>query len=92
MIRPTAHSLSKGAGWASWDEGRDELLPSIKRCLGLGVSSWSFFYLDEPDDDGYEWYLGFATGIFSNNRCFRNNKAVFGAGGFTDGCGGGGWA
>ncbi|EEP82320.1 predicted protein [Uncinocarpus reesii 1704] len=81
-----------GAGWSSWDEGRESLLPAIKSCLGKGVTTWTFKYLDKPDDDGYEWYVGFHTPVFVNNRCFKNNKAVFGAKGFTDGCKGSGWA
>ncbi|KAL1952912.1 hypothetical protein VTO42DRAFT_3963 [Malbranchea cinnamomea] len=82
----------KGAGWSSWDYGQKTLLPNSKGCLGLGITKWKFEYFDEPDEDGYEWKSTFRTPIFVNNRCFKNNKVAFASGGFTDGCGGSGWA
>ncbi|KAL2862707.1 SGNH/GDSL hydrolase family protein [Aspergillus lucknowensis] len=75
-----------GAGWASWDYGQDELLPAIRDCVGGGVKEWKFKYYDEPTEDGYEWRADFHTPIWTNARCFDNNKAVMEAGGFTDGC------
>ncbi|KAI2778250.1 SGNH hydrolase-type esterase domain-containing protein [Daldinia loculata] len=81
-----------GAGWSSWDSGQDTIIPKMKGCLGLGITSWKFQYFDEPDSDGMEWKASFHTPIFVNNRCFKNNKVAIGAGGFTDGCGGSGWA
>ncbi|PGH26744.1 hypothetical protein AJ80_01508 [Polytolypa hystricis UAMH7299] len=81
-----------GAGWTSWGYGQETLLPAAKGCIGSPVTGSTFIYLEELDDDGYGWYAGFSTPVFVNNRCFRNNKVVFGAGGFTDGCEGSGWA
>ncbi|KAK2867985.1 hypothetical protein FQN49_003275 [Arthroderma sp. PD_2] len=74
-----------GAGWSSWDEGRETLLPAIKSCLGAGVMAWTWVSLDKPDEDGMEWWVGFNTPIWVAARCFRN-KAAFAAKGFTDGC------
>lgn len=81
-----------GAGWSSWDYGQDTILPKMKGCLGLGITAWEFTYFDEPDADGMEWKATFNTPVFVNNRCFKNNKVAEAAGGFTDGCGGSGWA
>lgn len=64
----------------------------MKGCLGLGITAWKFEYFDSPDSNGMEWKASYNTPIFVNNRCFKNNKVAQGAGGFTDGCGGSGWA
>lgn len=49
----------------------------------------SFNYFDEPDGDGYEWKVSYNTPIWTNARCFDNNKVVKCAdGGYTDGCSG----
>ncbi|PGG98289.1 hypothetical protein AJ79_08926 [Helicocarpus griseus UAMH5409] len=80
----------KGAGWSSWDHGQETILPNMKACLGLGIVAWKFKYLDKPDKDGNEWHLTFRAPVLVNNRCFRNNKVAFAAGGFTDGCRGSG--
>ncbi|PWY82996.1 SGNH hydrolase [Aspergillus heteromorphus CBS 117.55] len=80
----------RGRGWASTDWGQDTLLPAIKGCVGLGVTAWDFNYLDEPDSDGNEWKVTFNTPIWTAARCFNNNKVAMKAGGFTDGCKGGG--
>ncbi|KAJ4165706.1 hypothetical protein LMH87_007327 [Akanthomyces muscarius] len=76
----------KGKGWSSWDYGQDTLLKKARDCLGKGVTKWKFEYFDKPDEDGYEWKSTFRTPVFVSNRCFRNNKVAFGAGGFTHGC------
>ncbi len=76
----------KGAGWSIWDYGQQTLLPSIRGCLGSGVTSWKFDYFDKPDQDGMEWAASFSTPIFVRARCFANNKVVQAAGGFTHGC------
>lgn len=48
-----------------------------------------FDYFDEPDKDGYEWKATYQTPIWTNARCFDNNKVVKCAdGGYTDGCSG----
>ena len=49
---------------------------------------WRFKYFDEPDEDGNEWQADFNKPIWGRSRCFKNNKAVREAGGYTDGCGG----
>lgn len=77
-----------GAGWSSWDGGQQTLLPSIKGCLGLGVTAFTFQYFDKPDDKGMEWVASFNTPIWVRARCFANNKVVRASGGFTDGCSG----
>lgn len=86
-----ANSLA-GAGWSTYDYGQETIIPSMKGCLGLGITEWKFDYFDEPDSDGMEWKSTFQTPVSVNNRCFKNNKVAFGAGGCTDGCGGSGWA
>jgi hypothetical protein len=78
----------KGKGWATNDWGQDTLLPSAKDCIGGGLTLWKFKYYDEPDEDGNEWQADFDTPIWVRSRCFKNNKAVKEAGGYTDGCGG----
>ncbi|DAA74179.1 TPA_exp: Uncharacterized protein A8136_3677 [Trichophyton benhamiae CBS 112371] len=75
-----------GAGWSTYDSGRQTILPSIKGCLGLGVTAFKFKYFDEPDKDGMEWELKFHTPIWVRARCFDNNKVAFSSGGFTNGC------
>lgn len=77
-----------GAGWSTWDKGEDTLRPSIKGCLGLGITAWKFEYYDEPDEDGNEWGLSVNLPIWVRARCFKNNKVAIASGGFTDGCGG----
>ena len=78
-----------GAGFSGWDYGQKTLLPSIKGCLGLGVTKWKFEYINPPTKEGWEWKATFNTPIWVRSRCFKNNKVVRGAeGGFTDGCGG----
>lgn len=78
----------RGAGWSTWDSGEDTIRPSIKGCLGLGITQWNFNYFDRPDSDGMEWSLAFHTPIWVRARCFNNNKVAEASGGFTDGCGG----
>lgn len=70
-----------GAGWSTYDNGQQTLLPSIKGCRGLGVTKWSFKYFDEPDEDGMEWKVTFRTPILVRARCFNNNKVAFASGG-----------
>ena len=77
-----------GAGWSTWDSGEDTIRPSMKGCLGLGITEWKFEYFDEPDEDGNEWSLSVHLPIFVRARCFKNNKVARASGGFTDGCGG----
>lgn len=77
-----------GAGWSTWDSGEDTLRPSIKGCLGLGITAWKFEYYDEPDEDGNEWGLSVNFPVFVRHRCFTNDKVAKASGGFTDGCGG----
>lgn len=81
-----------GAGWSSHDNSQGTIIPSSKGFLGMGITDWVFDYFDEPDSNGMEWKSTFDTPIFVNNRCSKNNKVAFGAGGFTDACGGSGWA
>ncbi|KAH6635876.1 SGNH hydrolase-type esterase domain-containing protein [Chaetomium tenue] len=78
----------KGKGWASNDWGQDTLEPKARSCIGGGLTMWRFKYFDEPDEDGNEWQADFNTPIWVRSRCFKNNKAVREAGGYTDGCGG----
>ncbi|EZF78372.1 hypothetical protein H105_00529 [Trichophyton soudanense CBS 452.61] len=75
-----------GAGWSTYDSGRQTILPSIKGCLGLGVTAFKFKYFDEPDKDGMEWELKFHTPIWVRARCFGNNEVAFSSGSFTNGC------
>ncbi|KAK8083311.1 hypothetical protein PG996_002092 [Apiospora saccharicola] len=82
-----------GAGWSTWDYGQETLLPKTKACLGLGVTAWTFDYFDKPEgNNNMEWKATFKTPVFVTNRCFKNNKVAFGAGGFTHGCEGSSWA
>jgi hypothetical protein len=75
-----------GAGWSTWDKGEDTIRPSMKGCLGLGVTKWRFEYYDEPDKDGMEWGLSVRLPIWVRSRCFKNNKVARASGGFTNGC------
>ncbi|OBT82754.1 hypothetical protein VE02_09111 [Pseudogymnoascus sp. 03VT05] len=77
-----------GYGFSDNDYGQDTILPNAKSSVGGGITSWKFGYYDEPTDEGYEWKASFSTPIWVRSRCFKNNKVVFAAGGFTDGCGG----
>ncbi|KAM5444295.1 hypothetical protein MferCBS31731_000812 [Microsporum ferrugineum] len=76
----------KGAGFSSWDSGQETLVPNMKSCFGLGLTAYNFKYFSEPDKDGMEWEVTFKTPIWVQARCFNNNKVVFAAGGFTNGC------
>jgi hypothetical protein len=78
----------EGGGFSTWDFGQKTMRPSMNGCYGLGTTAWNFEYYDEPTEDGYEWKLTFNTPVFVRSRCFKNNKVVKGAGGWTDGCGG----
>jgi len=82
------YQLYGKGGWAGWDHGQETILPAAKGCLGLRVTKLNMKYLGTPDKDGFEWRLEFRTPIWVNARCFKNNKVVKGAGGFTNGCGG----
>lgn len=77
-----------GSGFSTWDYGQKTLLPSIKGCLGLGVTAWKFDYIKPPTSEGIEWKATFTTPVYVRARCFKNNKVVMAAGGFTNGCGG----
>ncbi|KAM6535479.1 hypothetical protein FALCPG4_005039 [Fusarium falciforme] len=65
-----------GAGFSSWDHGKKTLLPSIKDCLGEGVTDFEFEYFDGPNQFGHEWLATFNTPGIVNSRCFKNNKVV----------------
>ncbi|KAM0234100.1 hypothetical protein ACHAP5_010160 [Fusarium lateritium] len=78
----------EGGGFSTWDWGQQTMRPSMDGCYGLGTTGWDFEYYDKATDEGYEWKLKFNTPIFVRSRCFKNNKVVKGAGGWTDGCGG----
>ncbi|KAJ4159694.1 hypothetical protein NW765_013683 [Fusarium oxysporum] len=78
----------EGGGFSTWDFGQKTMRPSMNGCYGLGTTAWNFEYYDEPTEDGYEWKLTFNTPVFVRSRCFKNNKVVKDAGGWTDGCGG----
>ncbi|KAF5252514.1 hypothetical protein FANTH_2408 [Fusarium anthophilum] len=78
----------EGGGFSTWDFGQKTMRPSMNGCYGLGTTAWNFEYYDEPTEEGYEWKLTFNTPVFVRSRCFKNNKVVKGAGGWTDGCGG----
>ncbi|EEU37338.1 uncharacterized protein NECHADRAFT_51373 [Fusarium vanettenii 77-13-4] len=78
----------EGGGFSTWDWGQQTMLPSMAGCYGWGTSFWAFDYYDEPTKEGYEWKATFHTPIWVNSRCFRNNKVVKAAGGWTDGCNG----
>lgn len=57
----------------------------------MGITAWNWEYFDAPDENGYEWKTTFNTPVWVRSRCFKNNKVVLAAGGFTDGCGGNDW-
>lgn len=77
----------RGAGWATWDKGQKTLRPNSTHCFGNGMTDWSFKYFDEPDSNGYEWLAKFNSPIWTEGRCYANNKVQKAAGGPTsDGC------
>ncbi|KAF3384737.1 Lipase 1 [Penicillium rolfsii] len=77
----------RGAGWCNWDWGQQSLRPNSTHCFGLGLTGWSFNYFDQPDSDGYEWEAVFNSPIFTEARCYSNNKVQSAAGGPSDaGC------
>ncbi|PYH81906.1 SGNH hydrolase, partial [Aspergillus uvarum CBS 121591] len=77
----------RGAGWATWDSGQKTLRPNSTHCFGKGLTGWSFKYFDEPDENGYEWLAKFNSPIWTEARCYSNNKVQKAAGGPTDdGC------
>lgn len=77
----------RGAGWATWDSGQKTLRPNSTHCFGKGLTGWSFKYFDEPDEDGYEWLAKFNSPIWTEARCYANNKVQKAAGGPAhDGC------
>lgn len=77
----------EGAGFSTWDYGQKTMLPNMNSCYGLGTTKWKFEYHDNPaDHNGYEWKATFNTPIWVRARCWKNNKVVMAAGGFTDGC------
>ncbi|KAH7117370.1 SGNH hydrolase-type esterase domain-containing protein [Dactylonectria macrodidyma] len=76
----------EGGGFSTWDHGQKTMIPSMNGCYGLGTTGWKFEYYDEPTSEGYEWKATFHTPIWVRARCFKNNKVVKGAGGWTDGC------
>ncbi|KAL5589167.1 hypothetical protein FOBRF1_015695 [Fusarium oxysporum] len=78
----------EGGGFSTWDFSQKTMRPSMNGCYGLGTTAWNFEYYDEPTEEGYEWKLTFNTPVFVRSRCFKNNKIVKGASGWTDGCGG----
>lgn len=78
----------EGGGFSTWDYGQQTMRPSMDSCYGLGTTGWEFEYYDEPTEDGYEWKATFNTPIWVRSKCFKNNKVVKDAGGWTDGCGG----
>ncbi|KAI5457375.1 SGNH hydrolase-type esterase domain-containing protein [Mariannaea sp. PMI_226] len=78
----------EGGGFSSWDYGQKTMVPSIDGCVGGGTTEWHFEYYDEPTEEGYEWKAKFHTPIWTRLTCFKNNKAVKAAGGWTDGCSG----
>lgn len=75
-----------GAGWSTWDKGEDTIRPSIKGCLGLGITKWKFQYYDKPDKDGMEWGLSVNLPIWVRARCFKYNKVARASRGFTHRC------
>jgi hypothetical protein len=84
-----SHYEVEGAGFSTWDYGQKTMLPNMNGCYGLGTTSWTFEYHDNPGDhNGYEWKATFNTPIFVRARCWKNNKVVQAAGGWTDGCAG----
>ncbi|KAF2007439.1 SGNH hydrolase [Amniculicola lignicola CBS 123094] len=77
----------EGTGFASFDYGQKSMRPNMDSCYGLGTTAWKFNYHDNPGDhNGYEWKATFNTPIWVRARCFKNNKVVKAAGGWTDGC------
>ncbi|CAG8122912.1 unnamed protein product [Penicillium salamii] len=77
----------RGAGWATWDKGQKTLRGNSTRCFGHGLTGWYFEYFDKPDKDGYEWLAKFNSPVFTEARCYANNKVQKWAGGpSSDGC------
>lgn len=83
----------RGTGFATWDKGA-KIRKEMDNCYGLGTTAFKFNYIDNPqapkdeDDQGYEWKLTFNTPIWTNARCFDNNKIVKKDYGWTNGCSG----
>lgn len=75
----------RGAGWATWDSGQKTLRPNSTDCFGLGLTGWYFEYFDEPDENGFMWLAKFNSPIWTEARCYANNKVQSGAGGPSDG-------
>ncbi|KAI8940061.1 hypothetical protein NX059_003780 [Plenodomus lindquistii] len=79
----------EGAGFSTWDHGKETMRPNMDRCYGLGTTFWKFEYYDNPaDHNGYEWYATFSTPIWVRARCWSNNEVVKAANGWTNGCSG----
>lgn len=78
----------EGGGFSTWDWGQKTMLPNMNGCYGRGTTKWKFHYYDKPTREGYEWKATFRTPIWVRARCFKNNKVVKGAGGWTNGCSG----
>jgi len=77
----------RGAGWATWDKGQKTLRGNSTRCFGKGLTGWYFEYFDEPDENGYEWLAKFNSPVFTEARCYANNKVQKWSGGpSNDGC------
>lgn len=77
----------RGAGWATWDKGQKTLRGNSTRCFGLGLTGWYFEYFDKPDSNGYEWLAKFNSPVFTEARCYANNKVQKWSGGpSNDGC------
>ncbi|KAE8156269.1 SGNH hydrolase-type esterase domain-containing protein [Aspergillus tamarii] len=75
----------RGRLWASLDHGQ-ELRNSAKKCVGGGLTSWSFKYFDRPDRNDMEWEAQFSTPIWVQKRCFENSKVFLNIGGPRMGC------
>ncbi|GAB1203988.1 hypothetical protein APSETT445_002636 [Aspergillus pseudonomiae] len=75
----------RGRLWASLDHGQ-ELRDQAKKCVGGGLTSWSFKYFDRPDETEMEWEAQFSTPIWVLARCFRNDKVFLSVGGPKIGC------
>lgn len=77
----------EGAGFATWDHGQKTMLPNMNSCYGHGTTKWKFKYHDNAqNNNGYEWKATFNTPIWVRARCWKNNKVVKAAGGWTNGC------
>ena len=95
-----------GKNWAGWDYGQDTLLRNARKCVGGGMTGWTFDHFNKlKDHDGLEWKATFRTPLGSRSRCFNNLKVQAGSGGYTHqrrdekkdekyedpGCGGNAW-